>query len=106
MVICGYDYDEAEIILKKKLPVEDHDEIKMINCDSMATTFMFSCGVTVIHFKDHIPEGRLYEIIVHESFHAVKMLMDTIGQGLTDDSEESYAYLLQFITSKIFSKLK
>jgi hypothetical protein len=106
MVICGYGYDEVEIILKKKLPVEYHEEIGILNCDSMATAYMFSCGVTVIHFKDEIPEGRLMEIIVHESFHAVKLLMDTIGQTLTDDSEESYAYLLQFITSKIFAKLK
>ena len=39
--------------------------------------------------------------IVHESFHATLRVMDYIGADLNDGSEESYAYLLDYIFDKV-----
>jgi len=46
------------------------------------------------------PKGK-WDLISHECFHASHWLMANRGLKLTDDSEEAYAYLLQFIVGQI-----
>lgn len=43
-------------------------------------------------------KDRLHEnLIVHESFHLTAQVMRLIGCSLTDESEEAYAYLQEWI---------
>lgn len=42
-----------------------------------------------------------YATIAHESFHATVRVMNSIGAELNDGSEESYAYLLDYIFDKV-----
>jgi hypothetical protein len=44
--------------------------------------------------------------IAHEVFHAVQFLMDKIGCNLAHESEEPYAYLIQYVTNKIYENLE
>ena len=44
------------------------------------------------------------DIIAHEVFHATCSIMDSIGASLTDSSEESYAYLTEYIWKQILKK--
>jgi hypothetical protein len=106
MVIAGHKLDKVRKLLTKRLPKNCHKEIEVLKGESLAETFMFSCGATVILFSDRVTGKYKKEIITHESFHAVKYLMDEIGQKLTDESEESYAYLQQYIFKQIMKKLK
>ena len=83
--------------LFKLLPSETHVKIELLDGAYDAKTVMFSTGQTVIHFKT-IDEG----IVAHEVFHAVDFLMERIGCRLAEDSNEAYAYLVQYLTNKIY----
>ena len=40
----------------------------------------------------------------HEIFHCTIFILKRIGVSLSDDSEEAYAYLYEYITKMIYSK--
>lgn len=44
-------------------------------------------------------------VLAHEIFHAVELIMDHIGMKLTSDTSEAFAYLVGYITKKIYTKL-
>lgn len=50
-------------------------------------------------FSDH-------DIIAHEIFHAAVHLWKYVGLRLSDDSEEAYAYLIDFITEEFYKQFK
>jgi hypothetical protein len=75
------------------------DGIMDMDCAN-ALVKIFDCQVIIFRFQNN-PSNR---IIVHECFHGAFKIMDRIGQKLTKDSEESYAYLTDFLFSKITEK--
>lgn len=44
-------------------------------------------------------------LLQHEIFHTVGFFMSEIHTPLTDDTHETYAYLVQFLTEKIYTEL-
>ena len=65
---------------------------------SIATTHKLSTGAILIRFKDDIDNPG---IIAHEAFHAVIFLFEKIGIKFSYDSEEAYAYLIEYLTNEI-----
>jgi hypothetical protein len=93
-------YDDFEHTLKKILPKDIHSEIEVFKGNYTARTLKFSNGALAIRFttKDH-------GLLAHEVFHATDLLMENIGMKLSRDSDEAYAYLIQYITVEIYDKL-
>lgn len=53
-----------------------------------------------------IPEDIFeYGVLHHEIFHVCAFILFKVGIPLTQESEEAYAYLIQFITEKIYDIL-
>lgn len=46
-----------------------------------------------------------YSILAHEIFHYTHAIMTVIGASLSEQSEEPYAYLIQFLTKEILEGL-
>jgi hypothetical protein len=84
-------WDEPKFIELVKNDVENMDD------DYSGYFQMYKCQVGIFRFKNKPAVG----VIVHECFHACYKLMDRIGQQLSDESEESYAYLMQYIFEQI-----
>lgn len=89
-------WNEPEFIELVKKDVEGMDY------DYQGYFKMYKCQVGIFRFKKRPADG----ILVHECFHACHRLMDRIGQELTHESDESYAYLIQYIFEQIKSALK
>lgn len=67
--------------------------------------FMLNSGNAVIWIRDVFSKETTATILIHEASHvAIKMLQD-IGVTLTDESEEIYAYMIQYIATEAMSKL-
>lgn len=67
--------------------------------------FMLNSGDAVIWIRDVFSQETTATILIHEASHvAIKMLQD-IGVPLTDESEEIYAYMTQYIATEAMSKL-
>ncbi len=68
------------------------------NQTSIATTFKLKTGCILIRFKDNIDNPG---IVAHEAFHAIVYLFEKIGIEYAYESEEAYAYTLEYLTNKI-----
>jgi hypothetical protein len=104
LVSINEDWNKIEKILKSKLPTELHNEIS--ENKNIARTTMFSGGATLIRMNLSI-EDHVYFLstLQHEIFHAVNFLMDKIDISLSDNSDEAYAYMIGYITKKIYNKI-
>jgi hypothetical protein len=99
--VCQTD-DEVIKLLKETLPTEQHSKIESVFVQgSVARTIMFSGGQTFIRFN----QRPGYGLIAHEVFHAVNGLFDRIGITLSDDSEEAWAYLIQYLMHNIATNI-
>jgi hypothetical protein len=94
--------DEVIKLLKKKLPDDQHYEIPTVfENNSIARTIMFSGGQTFMRFNARPGYG----LIAHEVFHAAHFLFDKINIKLSNDSDEAWTYLIQYLTYSITSKI-
>ena len=84
--------DIGENISKKKF------NKRIANQTSIATTFKLKTGCILIRFKDNIDNPG---IVAHEAFHAIVYLFEKIGIEYSYESEEAYAYALEYLTNKI-----
>ena len=94
-------YSDLEKVLKEMLPDGSDDAIFDLNDTAMARCYQFKTGQTVIWFR-----GLSHGIVAHEIFHAVELFMQFIGDSLSDNSRESYAYLIQYITEEVYKYIK
>lgn len=66
---------------------------------------MFEGGQTLIRLKGLPKNCEDYGTIAHEIFHAVAFLFNRIGIKLSMESDEAFAYAIEFLTKKIYEKI-
>jgi hypothetical protein len=83
--------------IKENISRKDFDK-HMANQKSIATTHKLRTGSILIRFKDDINDPG---IVAHEAFHAIVFLFKKIGIDFCYESEEAYAYSLEYLTNQI-----
>jgi hypothetical protein len=90
---------------------ESHESL-LFNMDKVKTLrgrmVMFSGKQTVLRLN-FIPKTNNPEhmgLLQHEIFHAVGFIMQEINTPLNEDTHETYAYLIGYLTEKIYLTLK
>ncbi len=97
---------DAELFPKLKKHGVDLDDKVLIHSDTMrGRCIMFAGNQTLIRMYRPVKTPQDYGNLQHEIFHAVEFIMDKIGQSLCRKSDESYAYLIGYITTEIYKKL-
>lgn len=79
-----------------------------VRCDSdtrKGKTIMFKTNQTIIRMFSFDEDPVHYGFLAHEIFHAVEFVMERIGMKLCIKSDEAYAYLVQYLTTQIYTKL-
>lgn len=107
LVVVG-DIDGAIKWLENKNVSEDDIEFIKSSCEtgSQGTTGLLSNNALFIRLL-HSPTTPEYKgILVHEVFHVTSILLRSRGMSLVKESEEAYAYLLEFIYRKIVEKVE
>jgi len=67
----------------------------------------FKGNKTLIRLRKSPKTDEDYSFLQHEIFHAVTMIMHKIGIRLSiGKSDEAYAYLIGYLTKKIYEKIK
>ena len=87
--------------LSKHLDLTDEDK-EILKCEGNGRTVMLEAGQTVMRIKNG---KQFHETIAHEIFHAVEFLFRRIKIKLNEDSDEAYAYQIQYITKQVYEKL-
>jgi hypothetical protein len=83
--------------IQENISRKDFDK-HMANQKSIATTHKLRTGSILIRFKDDINDPG---IVAHEAFHAIVFLFKKIGIDFCYESEEAYAYSLEYLTNQI-----
>ena len=106
IVTVGLDKKEIKKYLKKMdcLPtykgVDSNYWDQIQKRDSAAVTHDLSNGWTHIEMYDWKNSPYYISVAVHELFHAVGFLFDRIGLPHTHDTDEAWAYQLDFYTKQ------
>lgn len=70
-------------------------------------TLITSCNRSVLRLIDYPKTDEDYGLLAHEIFHVVVFILDRVGMKLiVSDSDEAYAYLIQYITTEIHKRIK
>lgn len=97
VVSIGQSDDDLYEEIKENISKKDFDKY-MANQKAIATTHKLRTGAILIRFKDNIDNPG---IIAHEAFHAIVFLFKKIGIEYAYESEEAYAYTLEYLTNQI-----
>ncbi len=73
--------------------------------DEFGITAQFDNGFTLIRMHEipKTPEG--YAVLQHEIFHGVIWLMQHVGAALNDESNENFAYVIEYLTREVYKKI-
>lgn len=97
VVSIGQSDDDLYKRIEENISRKQFDK-HMANQKAIATTHKLKTGAILIRFKDNIDDAG---IVAHESLHAVVFLFKKIGIDFAYESEEAYAYTLEYLTNQI-----
>jgi hypothetical protein len=109
-------FNETDNQIKKalkefKITPENATETTVFDMDKSKTKIgrmvMFIGKQTVIrlNFMPHLSDPFEMSLLQHEIFHTVGFMMSEINTPLNNDTHEVYAYLIQYLTEKIYKEL-
>lgn len=91
-------------LLKYGAKIDDID-LTFHDCQQ-GRCIMFPGGQTLIRLYKYPKTPQGYGHLQHEIFHAVEFLMSKLNTPLTEDSDEAYAYAIDYLTTEIYKRLK
>jgi hypothetical protein len=99
VVSIGQTDDEIFDECKKNWESEKYEDvvISAVSCQTLANC-SYNSKMLMIRFKEKKPKDGL---IAHEAFHAAFRILNSIGINPSYETEEAYAYLLDYIVNKI-----
>lgn len=71
----------------------------------LGTCIMLPNGQLLIKTKMYPVTNEDYAILVHEIFHAVCLVFHRIGIILTKETDEAWAYMIEYLTKEIYNKI-
>lgn len=83
------------------LSKEDKDKLKF---DGQGMTVMLSNFATIMWLKDYPETPKGFGILAHEIFHVADVILWKAGLNLSQDSDESWAYLIDWLTRRIYEE--
>jgi hypothetical protein len=104
--------DEKDEVLRNRLAKygstkEDCDELMNLSDTVRGRAVMLPSNQTVIRLKTLPKKYDMMSVVSHEVFHATAFILDKIGMKMElFISDEAYAYMIGFLTTEIYKKLK
>lgn len=86
-----------------RLSEKERDFIRM---EGEGRTVILEGGQTVLRLALKKDAIKFYATLAHEIFHAVDMLFKRINLKLDENSDEAFAYQIEYLTGSIYEKLK
>ncbi|MFA6096718.1 MAG: hypothetical protein WC788_03780 [Candidatus Paceibacterota bacterium] len=100
MISIGTTTEEViKAITKLGCELSDNEK-KLLEVTGRGRTVMLENGQTVIRLKSYSQS-----VLAHEIFHAVCFLFDRIGITFSSDSDEAFAYAIEYLTREINYKI-
>ena len=91
--------------LKKTLHSSLSNQLNDIPFQSKGKSIMFSGGQVLLWMPEKPKTAIEFSFLQHEIFHCACFVLEKVGIKYHDKTCEAYAYLIQFLTLKIYKKL-
>ena len=69
-------------------------------------TLMTSTNDVIVHLPEKPKNNKGISTLTHELFHASSFILEGAGIPHTNDTEEAYAYLLEYLVTEALDSLK
>lgn len=102
MIASNVSIDKLITRLGKYNLILPDESIESIKNGAIAHTIQLTNKGVVIYLPSLVSMG----VIAHEVFHAVWMILRTMGVEPSEESNEIYAYLIEFYTNEIIKIIK
>lgn len=106
-IVCFFGDDKKPLLQKIKYSLTASEYVEVADATiKHGRVYIFQSGVSLL-WLPKVPK-TIEELghLNHEIFHAVDEILRRIGIELTGSSCEAYAYLLEYVSVKIWSELK
>ncbi len=107
-IILCVSVDQNDSELRKSL--RDHGDVDELidEFNGYQTARTVSCinGVSIVRMRQLTRSPEDIALLSHELFHVVFYHLTDIGVVISNDSEETFAYLLQFYTEQVLEAFK
>lgn len=97
MISIGQTDEDLYKEIKENISEKDFKKY-MTNQKAIATTHKMRTGCILIRFRDNIDN---LGIVAHEAFRVIVFLFKKLGIQYCYESEEAYAYALEYLTNEI-----
>lgn len=109
MVMLGATAPDLFAHMKKhyttKLTASDVQRINT-HLKGMGYTGRLDCGGFVLWLRDYPRTPHDFGVLAHETFHLADMILRNVGMTLSDDSDEAWAYLIDYLTVRIYTTFR
>lgn len=72
--------------------------------DYLGRTVLLPNGSVILYMPKSPSTIEDYAVLQHEIFHVAFFVLERIGIALSEDSDEAYSYLIQFLTKRILEE--
>lgn len=107
-VLCFFDCDLDKVYATLKrggVELISRDSVILDNTCDGRVAFCHSPHV-IASFKFYPTKPYHHGLIAHEVLHITNHILNRVGMKYSEQSEEAYTYLAQYITEKIYEHLK
>ena len=95
---------ELEQILKSYLGKDETDEVlTKFNGNESGKTLELSGGQIIIYLPTKPKDADSFALLTHELFHATHFILEKVGITFSCDSDEAFAYLLDYLVERTIS---
>lgn len=104
-IMVSFSKEELIKDLSKYIPTPDLDEITSI-LEGQAKTIMLEDNQIILYMESVPKTFNEMAILQHEIFHCVSYLMECVNIPHCEQTEEAWAYQIQYVTKEIYEKFK
>ncbi|MBL7766460.1 MAG: hypothetical protein JNJ58_10225 [Chitinophagaceae bacterium] len=105
LVYFGEDGKPLYKELKKYLSKSEIKNLKNLDF-KRGKTIMFDKGQTLLWLRKKPISIQDIPVLNHEIFHCTCFILEKVGIPYSETTEEAYAYLIEFLSKKIYNQLE
>lgn len=103
LFVAGASDEQVQRHIEKSGYELSDEEREQLAMQGIGRTVMLEGGATVMWLRDaeiHPP------VLAHEAFHTAVFILSRVGVTLTDDSDEDFAYLIQYLMEEAMAAVR
>ena len=109
-VMVSFNESDKKFVKRLKRYGEDGQDLEMEGLRSASSkrgyAVMLPSNVTILRLNFYPRTPNDFGMLAHEIFHVCEFIMERIGAKVNKETSEPFAYLLQYVTEKVYDLIE